>query len=193
MNDSSNLALRKTAALSPALAQILWIAAFAAGTSLSARLEIPHQPVPYTLQTLMVLLSGAFLGARNGMLSQLAYVAAGVLGAPVFAGGAAGIGVLLGPSGGYLMAFPLAALLVGFLVQKRHTLASVAISMAAGLVVVFTIGALHLAVFYTHRMGTALEAGVLIFSWWDMLKLAAASMIYYETGKRWKRLPHRAE
>jgi biotin transport system substrate-specific component len=191
MNDSSNLALRKTAAISPALAQILWIAAFAAGTLLSARVEIPHQPVPYTLQTLMVLLSGAFLGARNGMLSQLAYVGAGILGAPVFAGGAAGIAVVLGPSGGYLIAFPIAAFLVGFLVQKRHTLPWVAMSMAAGLVVVFTLGALHLAVFYTHRVGTALEAGVLIFSWWDLLKLSAASMIYFEMGKRWKRLPHR--
>ena len=191
MNDSSNLALGKTTGYSPALAQILWTGVFTAGTVLSARLEIPHQPVPYTLQTLMVLLSGAFLGARNGMLSQVAYIAAGLLGAPVFAGGAAGVVVLLGPSGGYLIAFPLAALLVGSMVGKRHSLAWVSLSMAAGLAVVFTLGALHLSIFYTHRMGTALEAGVLIFSWWDLLKLSAASMIYFEVGKRWKRLPHR--
>ena len=189
MNDSSNLVLGKSADSSQALVQLLWIALFAVGTVLSARLEIPHQPVPYTLQTLMVLLAGAFLGPRNGMLSQLAYIGAGILGAPVFAGGAAGFAVILGPSGGYILSFPLAAALVGSLVRKRHSLPWVACSMAAGLVVVFTLGALHLSLFYTHSMSSALQAGVLIFSLWDLLKLSAASMIYYEVGKRWRRVP----
>jgi len=189
MNDSSHLVLAKAADSSQTVARIFWVAFFAAGTALSARLEIPHQPVPYTLQTLMVLLAGAFLGPRNGMLSQLAYLAAGILGAPVFAGGAAGMLSILGPSGGYLLSFPLAALLVGYLAGKRHTLLWVAFSMGAGLVVVFTLGALFLGVFYTHRFESALQAGVLIFSWWDLLKLTAASMIYFEVGKRWRRVP----
>jgi biotin transport system substrate-specific component len=189
MNDSSDLVLGKTTDSSHALVQLFWIALFTAGTVLSARLEIPHQPVPYTLQTLMVLLSGAFLGPKNGMLSQLAYIAAGTLGAPVFAGGAAGIAVLLGPSGGYLLSFPLAAALVGYIVQKRHSLPWVAFSMGAGLALVFTLGALQLSVFFTHSVGSAFQAGVLIFSWWDLLKLSAASMIYFEVGKRWRRIP----
>jgi biotin transport system substrate-specific component len=189
MHDSSEIALVKTTDSSQPLVQLFWVGLFAAGTALSARLEIPHQPVPYTLQTLMVLLSGAFLGPRNGMLSQVAYVAAGILGAPVFAGGAAGIARILGPSGGYILSFPLAAALVGYLAGRRHSLIQVALSMAAGLAVVFTLGALHLFAFYTHRIDTALEAGVLIFSWWDILKLSAASMIYFEMGKRWRRVP----
>ncbi|HMK38594.1 MAG TPA: biotin transporter BioY [Bacteroidota bacterium] len=189
MNDSSNLVLGKTADSSRTIAVLFWVALFAAGTALSARLEIPHQPVPYTLQTLMVLLAGAFLGPKNGMLSQLAYLAAGILGAPVFAGGGAGILSIVGPSGGYLLSFPLAALVVGYFTGKRHTLLRVALSMGAGLVVVFTIGALYLGVFYTHRFESALQAGVLIFSWWDLLKLSAASMIYFEMGKRWRRVP----
>ncbi len=189
MNDSSEIALGKTTDSSQPLAQLFWVGLFAAGTALSARLEIPHQPVPYTLQTLMVLLSGAFLGPRNGMVSQLAYIAAGILGAPVFAGGAAGIARILGPSGGYILSFPLAAALVGYLAGRRHSLIQVTLSMAAGLAVVFTLGALHLFAFYTHRIDTALEAGVLIFSWWDILKLSAASMIYFEMGKRWRRVP----
>jgi biotin transport system substrate-specific component len=159
----------------------------------SARFEIPHQPVPYTLQTLMVLLSGAFLGPRNGMLSQLAYIAAGILGAPVFAGGAAGIVRILGPSGGYILSFPIAAALVGYLVSRRHSLMQVALSMAAGLAVVFALGAIHLFAFYTHSIVAAFEAGVLIFSWWDLLKLSAASMIYFEMGKRWRRVPPPSE
>ena len=189
MNDSSDLVFRKGVVFSPALVQFFWVALFAAATMLSARLEIPHQPVPYTLQTLMVLLSGAFLGPRNGMLSQLAYIAAGVLGAPVFAGGAAGIARILGPSGGYILSFPLASALVGYLLDGRHSLLRTALSMAAGLAVVFTLGALHLCIFFTHSIGTALQAGIVIFSWWDLLKLSAASMIYFELGKRWRKVP----
>jgi biotin transport system substrate-specific component len=189
MNDSSEIALIKTTDSSRPLVQLFWVGLFAVGTMFSARFEIPHQPVPYTLQTLMVLLSGAFLGPRNGMLSQLAYIAAGILGAPVFAGGAAGIARILGPSGGYILSFPLAAALVGYLVSRRHSLMQVALSMAAGLTVVFALGALHLFAFYTHSIVTAFEAGVLIFSWWDLLKLSAASMIYFEMGKRWRRVP----
>jgi biotin transport system substrate-specific component len=189
MNDSPDTALATATDSSHPLVQLFWVGLFAAGTALSARLEIPHQPVPYTLQTLMVLLSGAFLGPRNGMVSQMAYIAAGILGAPVFAGGGAGIARILGPSGGYILSFPLAAALVGYLVGRRHSLIQVALSMGAGLAVVFLLGALHLFAFYTHSIVTAFEAGVLIFSWWDLLKLSAASTIYFEMGKRWKRLP----
>jgi biotin transport system substrate-specific component len=189
MNDSSEIALIKTTDSSRPLVQLFWVGLFAVGTMLSARFEIPHQPVPYTLQTLMVLLSGAFLGPRNGMVSQMAYIAAGILGAPVFAGGGAGIARILGPSGGYILSFPLAAALVGYLVGRRHSLIQVALSMGAGLAVVFLLGALHLFAFYTHSIVTAFEAGVLIFSWWDLMKLSAASMIYFEMGKRWRRVP----
>jgi biotin transport system substrate-specific component len=189
MNNTPNLALRRIGERSPALLQVFWIALFAAGTVLSARMEIPHRPVPYTLQTLMVLLSGAFLGPRNGMLSQLAYITAGVLGAPVFAGGGAGIPWLTGPSGGYLMSFPLAALLVGATLPARHSLFRIAVSMVSGLIAVFALGALYLFGVYTHSISSALEAGVLAFSWWDLLKLGAAAMIYYEVGKRWRRVP----
>ncbi|HUI09160.1 MAG TPA: biotin transporter BioY [Bacteroidota bacterium] len=169
--------------------QVFWVLLFALGTAAGARLEIPHTPVPYTLQTLVVILSGAFLGARNGFLSQAAYIALGASGAPFFAGGASGVAVLAGPTGGYLLAFPFAAALVGALTAHRHTLTRTALAMAAGLVVIFSLGAVQLALLTTHRFSTALDAGVLIFSWWDGLKLCAASMIYHEAGKRWRRLP----
>ena len=104
MSSSPNLALQESLdrPFQSARSQLLWIAGFAAATALGARLEIPHSPVPYTLQTLCVLLAGAFLGPRNGAISQLLYLAAGVLGAPVFSGGAFGLAQLLGPTGGYL-------------------------------------------------------------------------------------------
>jgi biotin transport system substrate-specific component len=171
------------------LAQLLWIAIFAGLMALAARVEIPHQPVPYTLQTMVVLLSGAFLGARNGAASQLAYLTAGAVGLPVFSGGAWGILPFLGPSGGYLLAFPLAAAVAGFLVGERPALLRTFLAFSAALAVVFTSGALYLYGRHLHDLGAAIASGLLIFSWWDMLKLGAATMIYREVGRRWPRLP----
>ncbi|MBI4535698.1 MAG: biotin transporter BioY [Ignavibacteriae bacterium] len=170
------------------LAQFAWISLFAAATAAGARFEIPHYPVPYTLQTLVVLLAGAFLGARNGAFSQLLYLAVGIIGAPVFASGGFGIARLIGPTGGYLLAFPVAAAVVGFMVEQRKSLPWLLASMATGLLVIFTSGTLHLFAFYTHDLGTAVSSGFLIFSWWDLLKLTAAVMIYREIAKRWPRL-----
>ncbi|MEK9135773.1 MAG: biotin transporter BioY, partial [Bacteroidota bacterium] len=159
-----------------ALSQLLWIAVFAAATAVGARIEIPHQPVPYTLQTLFVLLSGAFLGARNGALSQLAYLGVGALGAPVFALGGFGIERLLGPTGGYLLAFPVAAALVGYLVELRPTLLRSFIAMTTGLAVIFTFGTIQLYAVVFKDWSASLNAGFLIFSWWDLIKLSAAAM-----------------
>ncbi len=191
MSATAKLTQARTSAspVNGVLAQSFWIALFAAATALSARLEIPHEPVPYTLQTLVVILSGAFLGARNGAFSQLLYLAAGIAGAPVFAGGAFGVARLFGPTGGYLLAFPAAAAVTGFLLQKYSSLAWSFIAMAAGLLVVFTAGTLQLAALYFHNLRSAISAGFLIFSWWDLLKLSAGAMIYHELAKRWPRLP----
>jgi len=190
MSATAKLTHLRTSAISEngILAQTLWIAAFAAATALSARLEIPHEPVPYTLQTLIVLLSGAFLGVRNGALSQLLYLAAGIAGAPVFAGGAFGMARLFGPTGGYLLAFPAAAAVTGFLIQKHSSLFWAFLAMAAGSLVIFTSGTLQLGVYF-HNLRAAITSGFLIFSWWDLLKLSAGAMIYHELAKRWPKLP----
>lgn len=171
------------------LAQTFWIACFAAATAAGARVEIPHHPVPYTLQTLSVLLAGAFLGSRNGALSQLLYIGFGVVGAPVFAGGAFGLAVLLGPTGGYLLGFPVAAAVVGYLVHKREGLLWSFVSMTAGLLVVFICGTLYLYATAIHDAGNAIAAGFLIFTLWDLMKLSAAAMIYNELSKKWRKIP----
>lgn len=74
--------------------------------------------VPVTLQTFGVLLAGAVLGPRRGFLAVLLYLALGAIGLPVFSGGAAGLGVFAGPTAGYLVAFPIAALLCGAVVER---------------------------------------------------------------------------
>lgn len=170
------------------LSQAGWITGFAVFTALGAQVEIPNQPVPFTLQTFFVLLSGAFLGARNGFLSQVVYLALGTIGIPVFSGATFGLAKILGPTGGYLLGFPLAAMLVGYMVTIRKEYVWNLTSMFAGLLVIFTTGTLQLYAVLIHDVEQALISGFLIFSWWDILKLAAAAAIYTEFSKRFRRI-----
>ncbi|HMD86756.1 MAG TPA: biotin transporter BioY [Terriglobia bacterium] len=96
-----------------------WVIAFSLVTAVCAQISIhlPHLPAPITGQTFAVLLGGAVLGWRRGFLSQVVYLAEGAAGLPVFADGAGSALHLMGPSGGYLLCFPLAAALAGFLVE----------------------------------------------------------------------------
>jgi biotin transport system substrate-specific component len=169
-----------------AASQILWTCGFAAATAAGARLEIPHEPVPFTLQTLFVLLAGGLLGARNGAISQMLYLGIGLAGAPVFSGGAFGLARILGPTGGYLLAFPVAAAIVGYILSKRQDLWWSFVAMAAGLLIIFLSGTAQLYTVFYRDWTAAFQGGFLIFSWWDLLKLSAAGMICHEVSKRWK-------
>lgn len=92
------------------------VVAFAGVTAVAARVAIPFEPVPFTLQPLAVLLAGMVLGARDGALSQLLYVGLIASGLPIDARGL-GPAALLGPTGGYLIGFAVAAWVAGFLVE----------------------------------------------------------------------------
>ena len=109
---------------------LYWIVGFSLLTGLLAQIKIPlpFNPVPLTGQTLAVFLSGALLGCRRGFLSQAVYLAEGAAGLPVFAGGAASVAHLLGPTGGYLWSFPLAAALLGWLVERGADPAALALA-----------------------------------------------------------------
>ena len=171
------------------IAQLAWISTFAVLTAIGAQIQIPHEPVPYTMQTFFVLLGGAFLGSRNGSLSQLLYLAMGFAGAPVFAGWSGGVLRLIGPSGGYLLSFPFAAMLVGYVVRHGKGYIWTLTAMFLGLLVIFGAGTCYLHFFYLHNVSQSIISGFLIFSWWDMLKLAAASAIYNEFAKKYRALP----
>ncbi|HVN48830.1 MAG TPA: biotin transporter BioY [Bacteroidota bacterium] len=159
--------------------QSLWIAGYAVVTALGAQLEIPHYPVPFTTQTFFVLCAGIFLGARNGALAMAFYLVLGLLGLPAFAGGAFGIAKLLGPTGGYLFAFPISAFVVGYLIRLRKEYWWMLLTMTVGLFIVFSFGTLQLNFVYFHHWKSAIASGFLIFSWWDAVKLIAATSIAY--------------
>ncbi|UUZ59942.1 biotin transporter BioY [Nocardioides sp. B-3] len=116
------------------IALIAGFAALIAVCAISPAISIGG-PVPVTLQTFGVLLSGAVLGARRGFPATLLYVVAGAAGLPIFSGGAAGPAVLTGPSAGYPVGFPLAAALCGFIVERlprRKIQTSLPLIFAAG-------------------------------------------------------------
>jgi len=154
------------------------VVAFAALTFVGANIVIPLVPVPITMQTLFVLLAGAMIGARRGALSQVLYVGAGSLGLPIFAGGLAGSAIALGPTGGYLMAFAVTPLVVGTLLGRSRSLLWQVGVFALGTAVIFLMGVAHLAVFYTHDLGTALQLGLVPFLPGAAFKLVAAVSIY---------------
>ena len=150
---------------------------FSAFVALTAQVEIPLWPVPLTLQTLGVLFTGAVLGSRRGVVALLLYLTEGALGLPVFAGGASGVGYMLGPTGGYLVGFVVAAGIVGWLAQRGwdRRLVWTAVAMVIGNVVIYICGVALLAVFLGGLWG-ALVKGMLLFLIGDLIKIAVAAL-----------------
>ena len=143
------------------------------------RIPLPFTPVPVTLQVFVVLLAGAVLGRGWGAASQGLYVASGALGAPVFAGAAAGLAYIAGPTGGYLAGFVLAPFVVAAILGGRDqfTPLRVAGAMAAGVAVIHTCGWAWLAFGLHMGPGAAFFAGVHPFLPLDALKAAAAAAL----------------
>ena len=143
--------------------------------AVSAQFKIPLYPVPVTGQTLVVLLIGMTYGPRLGGVTIAAYLFEGALGLPVFAGGAAGVAVLMGPTAGYLFGFLLAATAMGYLAERGigRTVVSTIAAMVIGNCVLSLCGALWLANFIGSDQ--AIAAGVLPFLYGDALKLVVAA------------------
>ena len=146
--------------------------------ALMAQIEIPLWPVPITGQTFGVLLVGAALGSRRGALSLILYLTEGALGLPVFAGGAAGISRIAGPTGGYLIGFVAAAFVIGWLCERgwdRHFL-TMALAMLTGNLVIYLFGIPWLAQFTGWEKVWA--AGLLPFLPGDLLKWIFAALVF---------------
>jgi len=172
--------------------ELFWIVSFAVLTAISAQVSIPVKPVPFTLQTIIVLLAGAFLGAKNGAYSQLLYIVVGAIGLPVFAhtaDGTMGFARLIGPTGGYLLAFPVAAYFVGFMTEKNQKYLTVVFSMFVAELVVIFVGTLYLYAAYLHNFVEAIKVGAAIFSIWMIIKVIVATAIYFAIAKKQPRLP----
>ena len=155
-------------------------------TAIAAQVSIPlpFTPVPFTFQPMVVLVGAAALGSRLGMFSQILYLAIGIAGLPWFAASPVlpqGAARLLGPTGGYLMSYPLAAFVAGALAERgfdRRYVTAV-LAMVCGLAVVFVGGILWLTIAGqpSHSLSSALAAGFFPFIIPDLLKLLVAASV----------------
>lgn len=150
--------------------------------ALSAQVAVPlsYSPVPLTLQGLAVLLVGGLFGSAVGAGALVLYLIVGAFGAPVFAPmGPPGMARLAGPTGGYLLAFPVAAILVGWLAQKGH-FARCLLASVLGMAVIYLGGWAQLTIL-TGYPGRAFALGVMPFLPQDSLKVGLAAVILWRS------------
>ncbi|MDQ1531156.1 MAG: biotin transport system substrate-specific component [Microbacteriaceae bacterium] len=150
----------------------------AALTAALAQVAVPLWPVPVTGQTLAVLLVGASLGAVRSALSMIVYAVAGAVGLPVFADHSAGASVLIGPTGGYILGFVLAAALTGALAQRRweRRLLGGMLAFVAGSAVVFLVGLPWLKLSLGLTWEQTLQAGLYPFIIGGIIKAVIAAL-----------------
>jgi biotin transport system substrate-specific component len=158
--------------------QIAIVVAASFFVAICARIYIPlpGTPVPLTVQNLGVLLVGLALGSRRGFAALALYLAEGASGLPVFSPhGLGGIAQILGPTGGYLVAYPFVAALTGYLFERgKPTFARAAFASLAGEVLLFTFGISWLYVL-THSLARALSFGLYWFIFAEVIKIMLAA------------------
>lgn len=189
MNDG-----RRLGAVAPADRWLAGRRAFAIGAaalvvaaSAQVTVPVPLSPVPMTLQPLAVLVVGGLLGASLGASALLLYLALGMLGLPVFAGGSGGILHVLGPTGGYLLAFPAAAALAGRVAGEAPALGRVLLGCAAAMAVIHAGGAAQLAALGGDA-AAALRLGFVPFLTGDLLKIGIAAAVILGLGPKLRSL-----
>ncbi len=156
--------------------------------ALLAQVSIPMQPVPITGQTLGITIVGFALGRKAGVSAVLLYLYEGVMGLPVFANGASGVAVFVGPTGGYLYGFVVAALILGYFSDKgvlNHVWKSIAVALLAS-AATFGFGLIHLSFFVPE--GTVLQYGLYPFIPGGVIKAILAVMLVTPTYRFFSKL-----
>ncbi len=159
-----------------------FVVALAAASQVA--LPVPGTPVPVTLQPMVVVLAGLMLGPTLGAISMLLYLAIGALGVPVFAPmGAPGIARFLGPTGGYLLAYPAAAFIAGFVARRAPSLSGRWLGAALGIAALFVGGVAQLAIL-SGSLGRAVALGITPFAALDVVKAFVAALIARPRARR---------
>ena len=166
--------------LSTRLRHVILIAIGVAVVALSARFVIPTLPVPFTGQTLGVLLVGGALGMRRGVTALGIYLLIGALGVPIYAEDKSGLATFLGPTGGYLIGFALAAAVVGRLAELGwdRRLPGALVAMTIGTAVIYAVGVPWLKVTTGIPWAVAVQSGMTQFLVWDLAKAAIAASAF---------------
>jgi len=163
------------------LALVASFAALIAVLAIPGAIPVGGFPAPITLQTLGVMLAGSILGWKRGMLAVLLYLGMGLVGLPVFAGGAGGPGAFVGPTAGYLGGFVVGAGLIGWLVERRlpayPTWWGALANVVGGILGVYAVGVPVLSAVSGLAFPTALKLGFLYFVPGDLVKVALATVV----------------
>ena len=169
--------------------QVGLVIGFSLLTALSAQIVIPVPPVPFTAQTFAVVLTGALLGSRLGAITMIVYLIEGAFGLPFFSGGSGGYWHLVGPTGGYLVAFPAAAYITGAFAEHewdRRFLTAVA-AMAIGTLVILLAGWMWFSLVLRTSPALTVFDTVLKFIPGDVLKICLAAAVLPSGWKLLKR------
>jgi len=181
------LTLKKEITFSKTASSIIGVFSFIIFTSLGAfvRIPLPFTPVPLTLQTFFVLLSGAFLGSNLGAISQLGYIFLGAAGLPIFSGANFGLAYLLGPTGGYLLGFVLASFWLGRFIKYsgNNFYFSFALFCLADLILLSS-GVLWMKFIFGYPLKKLLLIGFIPFVFGDLCKALLATLIYAKLKSR---------
>lgn len=146
------------------------------GVSSIVSFKLPFMPVSWVIQNQLAVLIGYVFGARVGFLSSLFFLIEGALGAPVFSLGRSGVGMILGTSGGYLLAYPVAAFLAGVLKNKfKNSFLASFFILSLGNLVIYTLGVMQLSAFI--GFSSAFMLGVVPFAALDAFKNCLAALI----------------
>ena len=154
---------------------MVYSAIMAALIAVGAYIVIPIGPVPIVLQNLFVMLAGLLLGGRWGLISVAVYLLAGAVGLPVFAGGTGGLGKFVGPTGGYLVGFAVAAFVIGSISERsRERVIFDILAMIVGTFIIYAFGVSWLKIVTGMTVSKAMAVGMVPFLPGDCLKIAAA-------------------
>lgn len=160
---------------------ITQISLFVALTVICAQISLPFGVIPFTLQTFAFFLSAAVLGFKNGIICNLIYLFLGIVGLPVFSGFRGGIGIIFGPTGGYLWGFLVSSAVIGLIADRcKKSLIITFLSMILGLSLCYIIGILQYTLLYTDGIGgfkAAFITCVLPFIPTDAVKIFLAATI----------------
>lgn len=161
-------------------------------TCVLAPMSVPIGPVPVTLGTFCIFLTGALLPWRLSAISTLVYILIGAVGVPVFSNFKGGIQVLAGPTGGFLIAYPIMAIIISLAVfkfkKKGNTayILSMAVSMLLSMVFCYLLGTLWFVFSMDSTVSAALSACVIPFIWADLTKIACACILSFSVSKALK-------
>jgi len=169
------------------LCRVIGVLLFVILTVLGAfvRIPLPFTPVPITLQTFFVLLSGAFLGSGLGVMSQMSYALIGISGLPIFSGAGSGLPYLLGPTGGYIFGFALASFFIGrFIKYSQNNLFSTFVLLCLGDLIILFCGMIWLKFILGYSFIKLLFIGFVPFLPGDILKAWVAAVLYLKLKSR---------